>query len=831
LNLRSKLLVAFTATVVLAVGVVAALVTSSTQAAFDELDRQRTEALVAQFRREFARRGEEVARRVKGIAESEATLQMAIDLSRPNSDASIYVSDAIGLARNHQLDFLELVTGEGIIISSAQWPARFGYQNEWIRGAEGAEPHDWTAQGAFLRREETRSGPELALLAVSAVNVGEKRIYIIGGHRLDREFLASLVLPSGMRALLYRNLDPAFSASLLTDARGPAESAETLAPLIERIRRQPGEVTETLQWTADAASGVTLHAIPLQGSGRELLGVLLVESSRGEIVALTRRIRMTAALVGALGVAFGLLLSWWAAARFSRPVQELAAGARAVSAGNWSARVAERGSGEVAELARAFNHMTRQLVEQRERLLQAERVAAWRELARRLAHELKNPLFPLQITVENLQRARDASPAAFDEVFRESTATLLGELDKLKGIVARFSDFARMPAPEYRLLDVNSVVRDTVKLFQAQFSAPGRPAITPEVYLEPGSVNIEADADLLRRALQNLILNAMDAMTAGGTLTLRVRRAPGGALIEVADTGAGLTREECERLFTPYYTSKLHGTGLGLAIVQSVVSDHKGRITVESEPGRGTSFRILLPARPAEFSPYVEMPAPAAEPQPAEAAAAAASEAAAAESVAAQEAEAAPAAPEAAEAPAAAPAEEILMPAPACAGEHALPSGQPLALEDSSAPPAPAAPEEAPRWSWGIGRSEAAREPVDLRKLIVEPAEEAAAETPSAPPPQPARVAPRKPLAPFTPERVATREEIEALLRASAAPEAAGDELASAAGEVAAAGAVEREDTGAEVAAATEEPRETPSEPQETPPPPPRQRTFFSWFK
>jgi nitrogen fixation/metabolism regulation signal transduction histidine kinase len=122
--------------------------------------------------------------------------------------------------------------------------------------------------------------------------------------------------------------------------------------------------------------------------------------------------------------------------------------------------------------------MTAQLTEQREHLLQAERVAAWRELARRLAHELKNPLFPLQITVENLRRAREQSPEQFDEVFRESTTTLLTELENLKTIIGRFSEFAKMPAPELRPVNVNEIVLGVVKLFEAQFGAVGRPQIT-----------------------------------------------------------------------------------------------------------------------------------------------------------------------------------------------------------------------------------------------------------------------------------------------------------------------------------------------------------------
>jgi nitrogen fixation/metabolism regulation signal transduction histidine kinase len=232
--------------------------------------------------------------------------------------------------------------------------------------------------------------------------------------------------------------------------------------------------------------------------------------------------------------------------------------------------------------------------------VQAERVAAWRELARRLAHELRNPLFPLQLTLENLQRAREQTPDQFDEIFAESTATLRAELDNLKTIVGRFSDFSKMPAPQLQSVNVNEAVRNAVRLYDAQFTVLGRPPITPELYLDEALPLIQADPDLLHRAFSNLVLNSLDAMAAGGTLTIRTGQHNGAVRVEVTDTGAGLTSEECERLFTPYYTTKRHGTGLGLAIVQSVVSDHHGKISVESAPGSGATFRIELPVRPQD---------------------------------------------------------------------------------------------------------------------------------------------------------------------------------------------------------------------------------------
>ncbi len=292
-------------------------------------------------------------------------------------------------------------------------------------------------------------------------------------------------------------------------------------------------------------------------------------------------------------------------------MEKLAAGARAVAAGDWETRVEVSSRDEIGELARAFNRMTEQLVEQRERLVQVERVAAWRELARRLAHELKNPLFPLQITVENLLRAREQAPEQFDEIFRESAETLLAELRNMQMIIGRFSDFAKMPPPQLEAVDVNGILEEVARLYGPQMSAPGRPAIALRLELgnAPELRRLRADPTLLRRAFDNLALNAMDAMPEGGALTIRTRQRGGRVEIEFADTGVGLTREECERVFTPYYTSKEHGTGLGLAIVQSVVSDHGGTIAVESEPGRATTFKIGLPSPPGGSPAAEERPA------------------------------------------------------------------------------------------------------------------------------------------------------------------------------------------------------------------------------
>ena len=597
MSFRRKLLTVFALTVFLSVASVALLVQYLTRGAFEKTENDRTAALVSQFQREFSRRGEEVAKRVQSIAASDSLTRMATALNGTAADSAEYFDLARVMADAHQLDFLEFLDWQGKIISSAQWPAKFGYVDNRIDALSA-----WGEAGPFLQLEDLEDSTAFGLFAVRTVRVGEHPVYVVGGRRLDKDFLSALDLPPDMRVLLYQNRGDHFSADLLiapspANAADAARPADKLAPLIEAASKYNQEISGIVKWSSNAADDEVFHAIPLGGLGKDppLLGILLVGNSRRSYVELKRRIRDSALLVGGGGIVLAILLSTWAAGRVTRPVEQLAAAAQDVAAGNWNTQVEVAGNDEIAQLAESFNRMTGELLAQKERLMQAERVAAWRELARRLAHELKNPLFPLQITVENLLRARSLDAEQFDEIFRESSQTLLAEISNLKGIIGRFSEFSKMPQPQLQRVDVNEVVRGVMQLFQAQLQAPGRAPIVCRVELGEHVGAIAADPELLHRALSNLVLNAMDAMPNGGELTLRTRRDNGKVVIEVADTGSGLTPEECERVFTPYYTSKQHGTGLGLAIVQSVISDHYGRISVQSEPHKGTTFVIELP--------------------------------------------------------------------------------------------------------------------------------------------------------------------------------------------------------------------------------------------
>jgi len=599
-SLRQRLLLLFSLTVAAAVAAVAWTVLVRIRHVFEQRDQEETALFASQFQREFQHRSSEVAAAVDRLAAGDRARGMAFEIVQ-SGDASPYLTEAQTMAEDAQLDFLEIVGTDGNVVSSAQWPARFGYPEPAVTDA---------GETAFLKREELPDGNSVpGLFAVRPVSGSEPAVRLVGGKRLDQNFLAGLPVAPGMQVALYneselsadasnvpggaQNSSAAFDAKQLVGTNGDVPGADRYGTLIESAVKTGQQTSGIVYLTARREDSVSATAIPLKNVAGRVLAVLIVALSREGMVEAQQHIRTIAYGVASGGILLAIACSLWIAARVSRPIEQLAHAAEEVASGNWNVRVPERGHDEVSVLARSFNHMTEQLTSQREQLVQSERVAAWRELARRLAHELKNPLFPLQLTVENLVRARALSAEEFDEVFRESTTTLGMEIANLKAIIGRFSDFSKMPKPELERIDAKDVVERVRSLYEGAASREAEIEFATEIAGEPMAMMV--DPELLHRALSNLVLNAMDAMPNGGKLTISARLRGPNIEIKVADMGEGLTQEECERLFTPYYTTKLHGTGLGLAIVQSVVADHGGTIAVESREGGGATFIITLP--------------------------------------------------------------------------------------------------------------------------------------------------------------------------------------------------------------------------------------------
>jgi signal transduction histidine kinase len=471
------------------------------------------------------------------------------------------------LARRHDLQMLEIVDGAGRLVSSAHWPAGFGLLDRDVLFR--ADP--------ALRLERVSDDYGMAeRLALMPAAEGQWRgapVTLRGGFLLDSARAAEL---GALMQAQFAWRDRARGAWL------GAPEAASVWPGPETTgagRASVGGLSR--RWAARAWS--------------DDLWLVATEDTR-ESDELAASLRRALAGATALSLLAALLAARLLSERLARPVSALAEGARRVAQGDLGASVAVEGPRETVALASAFNEMTAALRESRARLVQAERVASWREMARRLAHELKNPLFPIQLSVETLRRAHERRDGQdFDALFREASATLLEELRGLTRIVDDFSRFARLPAPRPRPTSLADVVQQALALYRPQ---AGR--VTIDVELDPGLGPVPVDAELLARALGNLVKNALEAMPEGGRLLVRTRAVARAAAIDVIDSGPGLDDEQRARLFTPYVTTKPGGTGLGLAIAQGIVSDHGGRIDVESAPGAGARFTIVLPRHAGE---------------------------------------------------------------------------------------------------------------------------------------------------------------------------------------------------------------------------------------
>lgn len=295
-------------------------------------------------------------------------------------------------------------------------------------------------------------------------------------------------------------------------------------------------------------------------------------------------------LVGALVLALvllALLLAHLLAHPVARPLAGLSAALDRVAAGDLSVRVVPRGARELRALAHAFNAMTARLEEARDAMAEAEREAAWRTAARKLAHEFKNILTPLQLSLQLLERGLAAVPDEPRERARENLAAALAEVDQLARLADQFAQYARLPEPHLERLDLAAVAR----------SAATRPMCdgVAVACAADEAVPVLGDAVLLARAAHNLVLNACEASHPGGVVEVTARREEGRALLEVLDRGRGVPAAVAARVFEPYVSTKRRGSGLGLSLVRDIARQHGGSVTLEDRPGGGARARLALP--------------------------------------------------------------------------------------------------------------------------------------------------------------------------------------------------------------------------------------------
>jgi two-component system nitrogen regulation sensor histidine kinase NtrY len=292
----------------------------------------------------------------------------------------------------------------------------------------------------------------------------------------------------------------------------------------------------------------------------------------------------------------GILL----ARRTTRRVSQLVEAVRRLAAGDLAVQVDPGRSGdEVAGLARAFNAMVREVRESRDRIVYLEKISGWQEVARRLAHEIKNPLTPMKLAFQQLDARWKGSPARgedpeFARLLGEAGEIVRDEIGTLQRLVDEFSEFAKLPEVKPEPADLGEFVDDFLRT-----SPQVRDAADVEVVRASPSTPVALDRALMRRVLANLCANAVEAVRpARARVHLGIARTRDRAILTVADEGPGVAPPQRERIFDPYYTTKQGGTGLGLAIVKKIVLQHGGEIQVGDRPDGGASFTVALPLAP-----------------------------------------------------------------------------------------------------------------------------------------------------------------------------------------------------------------------------------------
>jgi nitrogen fixation/metabolism regulation signal transduction histidine kinase len=545
MRLRTRLLLAFAPLAIVPLAAVLPVAQSNLRRTLSRELESRLDGAADAATTALRARGQEVRQSVEELAGSTAAEEVARAI-HSGAPPARQASTAGRLMRTRGLSVLSLLDSRGVTLSSGHLPARLGDPDPHLFAlAQGTAAEPRVAMVELSDAAGLREAPAIAV--ARPVDYGELRLWAVGGALLDQPLADRL--------------------ADLTRAR------------VEIVRE--GAV---LVGSGNAAPPVVTRELPL-GEG---VAVRLSLSRAAQREALAG---ITTAFVGvaALGLALTLALGAWLARRITRSIEALTAGARRVASGDLEAKVSARASGEVGELIAAFNQMTADLQRTTERLVASERIAAWQDVARRLAHEIKNPLTPIKMSLETLLAANEAHSPKFEELFGQSTAVVLEEVERLRRIVDEFSHFARLPKPSLAPVDLSELVAQVLSLYSAR---PDGISVTPEL---ESALPVRVDRDQLTQVLLNLVKNAEEAMPGGGRIVVRTRRAGGSAHLEIEDSGPGVPPENRLKILEPYFTTKAGGTGLGLAIASRICQEHGGALEVDGAPGQGALFRVVLP--------------------------------------------------------------------------------------------------------------------------------------------------------------------------------------------------------------------------------------------
>lgn len=302
-------------------------------------------------------------------------------------------------------------------------------------------------------------------------------------------------------------------------------------------------------------------------------------------------------------VLLSLLVSFLLSDEIMRPIVSLEEATRRVADGDFSTRILTRHGDELAMLVNSFNRMVGELERARQKIIQTEKIAAWQEIAQRLAHEVKNPLTPIRLAAERTLRKYRSGSSDFEAILTTSVRSIVNEVDNLSSLLSEFREFSRLPAPAMEEVAIRPLITEVVATYATESRA--------DVAIDGlGEITVVADAGQIRQMLSNLVKNALEAVGDSGRVTVGADEVVRGdtryCRIQVEDDGPGIDPDQQSRIFDPYVTTKRRGTGLGLAIVQRIVFDHHGQIWFETQRGIGTTFYVDLPIAPTPRGPADE---------------------------------------------------------------------------------------------------------------------------------------------------------------------------------------------------------------------------------
>ncbi|HMD14136.1 MAG TPA: ATP-binding protein, partial [Bacteroidota bacterium] len=296
-------------------------------------------------------------------------------------------------------------------------------------------------------------------------------------------------------------------------------------------------------------------------------------------------------LYGTYAFAFFLavIVGTFFANQISLPIRRLREATKRLSRGEMNAELHSGKSDELGQLESAFKEMVSDLRQSQEQILKNERELAWKEMAKQVAHEIKNPLTPMKLSIQHLRQAYHDQVKDFSVILQQVSTTILDQIETLSRIASEFSLFARMPAQNLQVCNVHAILEETKQLFQQE------PEVTFEMRFDAVTADVRADHEELRRAFINIIRNALQAMNDKGTVIIQTHNDNDHLVVDIIDDGPGIPKEIQARLFEPSFSTKTDGTGLGLAIVKQTVRDLNGEISLVSEIGKGTTVTMTLP--------------------------------------------------------------------------------------------------------------------------------------------------------------------------------------------------------------------------------------------